>query len=269
MKTMEKMDFTEKEVKPQAVELASPGSTKNYETTNYLPMGDEANTIIKWAGMMSETKFYQQMVATGGKNAVVALFLAARELEIPPMQAINGGLWIVQGRVTLSAQMMGMLIRRRGHSIHKVVGSDKEVTLKGVRKDTGETCSVTWTWAQAERAGLTKNPVWGKYPETMLYNRALTTLGKQLFQDAIGNSVIEGELDTIEIIEEPKEAPLEIETAKFIDKHNLLDEGSELSQFIDRIALTLDKKRIDIIADAAKDEEKFLKSFENYKKKKK
>jgi hypothetical protein len=265
MKTVdEKMETSEVITK----EIVTSQPTQSYEVVSQLPSGDEANNMIKWAGMMAETKFYQSMISTGGKNAVVALFLAARELEIPPMQAINGGLWIVQGRVTLSAQMMGMLIRRRGHSLQKVVGNDKEVTIKGVRKDTGETCEVTWTWAQAERAGLTKNPVWGKYPETMLYNRALSTLAKQLFQDAIGNALVEGEMEEIEVVDVKEEPGISKETALFIDKHNLLDEASELSIFIDRIAATLSKKRIDVIADAAKDEEKFLLSFENYKKKK-
>lgn len=237
------------------------------DTSGYLPMGNEANTIIKWANMMAETKFYQKMIAEGGKNAVLAIFLAARELNIPPLQALNSGLYIVQGRVQLSAQMMGMLIRRNKHSIQKIVGTDTECTLRGKRADNGDTCEVTFTIQQAEKAGITKNPVWRSWPSIMLYNRCLSMLAKQLFPDAIGNAVVEGEVDEMPLVAQSSEVSSDVE--EFIEKHNLLDEDSELSKFIDRIASTLSKERRQVIEDAARDEKKFLDSFENYRKKKK
>jgi hypothetical protein len=120
---------------------------------------------------------------------------------------------------------------------------------------------------QAQAAGLTKNPVWKSYPERMLFNRALSNLAKDLFSDCIGTAYVEGEIEEAQI-EAPKEKALSEATAVFIEKHNLLHEDSDISKFIDRIASTLSKDRIDVIADAAKDEAKFLASFEKFKKKK-
>lgn len=237
------------------------------QTNTFLPMGEEAQMIGQWAAMVATSPYYAK---EGGKPGIVSKWLAAKELGLAPMAALNGGLYYVQGQICISATAMNALIRKRGHSIQKVQHNDTLCELKGTRKDNGDTANSIFTIEQAKKAGLIKGgSPWEKYPSRMLFNRALSNLAKDLFPDCIQGVEVDADFDEIEIIEEPKEAPLERETAKFIDKHNLLDEGSELSQFIDRIALTLDKKRIDIIADAAKDEEKFLLSFENYKKKKK
>lgn len=240
-----------------------------------LPMGEEADIMLKWASMMSETKFYQKMVAEGGKNAVVAVFLAARELNIPPMQAINGGLWIVQGRVTLSAQMMGFMIRRAGHKLIKKTGSKEMCHLHGERKDTGEVGEMIFTIEEARKAGLVKpNGTWEKYPAVMLYNRCLSMLAKQLFQDTIGNSMVEGEIEPIDItpessVNKAKEDPSTVELLNpkiqaFRTKYKLENPDSDLYRYIEDLAVKKTCTMDDIIALAVKNEENFLEGFALY-----
>lgn len=233
------------------------------QIVNTLPTGDEAENIIKWAMMMADTKFYQQMVANGGKNAVVAIFLAARELGIPPIQALNGGLWVVQGRVTLSAQMMGLLIRKRGHSIKKKIGNAEICHLVGKRVDNGDECEVVFTIKQATDAGLTKNPVWKNFPDVMLYNRALSILAKQLFPDAIGNALVEDEIESPAKIEEVKE-PMDKESLMFIDKFNLLDLNCPASKFIDSISVNLGQSRDKTIKQVSQDQANFEKNLNKF-----
>jgi hypothetical protein len=165
-----------------------------------LPSGEEAETLFKWAAVLSETKYYQDIVASGGKNALAAILLAARDLDISASQAINSGMYIVKGKVSLSAQLMNMMIRRRGNSIKKKIGNSEICTLIGKRKDNGDEMESTFTIKMAERAGLLKNQVWNSYPERMLFSRALSSLAKDLFPDCIGNCHIEGEIIDLSLI---------------------------------------------------------------------
>jgi len=175
----------------------------NLPMSKALPKGEEAETLFRWAAVLSDTKYYHELVSSGGKNALAALLLAARDLDISASQAINSGMYIVKGKVSLSSQIMNMMVRRQGHSIVKIESNDKICTWKGVRKDNKDTMVSTFTIEDAQRAGLLGNDVWKKYPTRMLSNRAFSALAKELFSDCIGNCCIEGEMDYIDIT--PKE----------------------------------------------------------------
>jgi len=232
-----------------------------------LPQGSEMENMMSWATMMGETPFYKKMVEGGGKYGILAIFGAARELGIPSFQALNGGLWIVQGRVTLSAQMMGLLIRKRGHMITKKIGNDEICHLVGRRADTGEECEMIFTIQQASTANLLKNPVWKNFPSVMLYNRCLSMLAKQLFQDAIGNALVEGELDnSIDVTPSPTE-PKDKDYMLFIEEFNLIDLNCSASYFIDSIATNTGETRVQIIQKCSKEPEKFRTNLKKFEKK--
>ena len=118
----------------------------------------------------------------GQQAKIFMILLAARELGIPPMLALNGGIWNIQGKIEISARLMSSLIRRAGHKL-EIKSTDKFCTIRGIRKDTGEDHEETFTWAMAEKAGLTQGNVWKKYPEDMLYNRCISRIGRRLFAD--------------------------------------------------------------------------------------
>lgn len=229
-----------------------------------LPCGKEMEGMMAWAQMMGETPFYKQMTEGGGKYAILAIFGAARELSIPPFLALNGGLWIVRGRVTLSSQMMGLLIRRRGHKITKKIGNAETCHLVGKRADTGEEGEMIFTLEQAKKIGLASGTVWKNYPDIMLYNRCLSMLAKQLFQDAIGNAVVEGEMDVVveDVQEEPE--PINKDSMIFIDRFNLLDLECPASKFIDSIAINVGQTRTETIKQCAKDSDKFEKNLASF-----
>ncbi len=135
----------------------------------------------------------------GEKAGVLMIMLSARELGIPPMQALNGGLNIIQGKVEISARMMNALIRKAGHQISIQEISETSCTVVGKRGDTGESQPATFTVAEAQKAGLVKpGGGWQKFPKDMCYARALSRLARQLFSDVIGIGYVEGEIKSIE-----------------------------------------------------------------------
>ena len=120
-----------------------------------------------------------------GQDGIYAVVAKAKSLNINPVEALNGGLYYVQGKVGMSAEMMAALIRQAGHSITKDPKSNESIViLHGRRADNGDTWMTSFSLDDAKRAGLLKN-IYDKYPGIMLYNRAMSMLARQLFPDII------------------------------------------------------------------------------------
>ena len=130
----------------------------------------------------------------GDEFAVMTIMLAARELDIPPMAALNGGINIINGKTEISARMMAALIMRRGHTIAVEESTDQKCILKGMRTN-GQTAFESFTIEEAKQAGLIKaGGGWQKWPKDMCYARCMSRLARRLFPDVIGMGYVEGEI---------------------------------------------------------------------------
>ncbi len=154
-----------------------------------------------------------------GEAGMFAIISQSKALGVDPVLSLNGGLYFVNGRVEMSANMMNQLIRSQGHSISMSSKSTDQICiLHGKRKDNGDTWVESFSIEEAKKAGIYRNQ-WIKYPKDMLFARALSRLARRLFPDIIKGCYVEGEIssaieaETIEKLEEPK--IVEIET---IDK---------------------------------------------------
>lgn len=166
-------------------------------TSNPLvPDASTMNSISFMAKQANNSKFYNSL---GGEAGILSIMLLARELDIPLMQAISGGIWNIQGKVEMSAHMMNMKIRKAGHDI-EIISNNERCTIKGKRKDTGREHTSEFTIKDAEIAGLASKTVWKQYPKRMLFNRCLSDIARVLFPDVIGNCYVEGEIkESIEV----------------------------------------------------------------------
>jgi len=156
-----------------------------------IPTDHEWDVYESMAKMAAGTPFYGKL---GGPNGIMAIMLYAREIGMPPMSALNGGIDNIMGRLSISARSVNEKIRLSGHQIQVKSISDKECTVWGKRKDTGEEMTATYTLEDAKRAGLFKSG--GGYernPQDMMFARGITRLGRRLFPDVIKGAHIEGE----------------------------------------------------------------------------
>lgn len=185
----------------ESMKANSLGSGTMSIGTNALEKIEEMN---RTAQMLMKTPHYAKM----GADGVYAIVANAMSLGINPLEALNGGLYYVQGKVGMSSELMNSLIRQRGHSITKDPKSDDKVCiLHGKRSDNGDTWICTFSMEDARRAGLMKN-MYEKYPSVMIYNRCLSMLARQLFPDVIkGAGYCESELKEIA---DSKELPQEV-----------------------------------------------------------
>jgi len=151
------------------------------EEVNFEAILKDVEVMQNMCANLMKTKHYQTM----GEAGLFAIVQKAKSLNIHPLEALNGGLYFVQGKVGMSSEMMASLIRQQGHSIVKDPRSDNSICiLNGKRADNGDTWTVSFSLEDAKRAGLLKN-LYDKYPGVMLYNRAMSMLARQLFPDVI------------------------------------------------------------------------------------
>lgn len=197
--------------------------------TSLVPSNDELHVYQIMAKKATESQFFSKI---GGESGLLSIMLMARELGLPAMQSVMGGMNIIQGKVELSPRLMNSMIRKAGHKIEILECSDIKCTLKGSRNDTSETYSCSFTIEDARKAGLVRSGGgWEKWASDMLFARCLSRLARRLFADVISTAYVEGEITDPEAhgpIHQPvkEEVLLEAEVAK--DPEMSIDQFAEL-----------------------------------------
>lgn len=199
-----------------------------------IPQGDELKAIETIAKYAVESKYFQSI---GGIAGAFSIAMYARELGIPPMQALFGAFQNVMGKVQISPQMMNAMIRKAGHKL-EIASTDQKCSIKGTRKDTGESFTSEFSVEDAKRAGIFKSGGgWDKYPSDMCFARALSRLARRLFPDVIGMSYVEGEFEDDKAKPEPKETvpekkfKEEIVEAEVVEQPKITE--SQVSEILD------------------------------------
>jgi hypothetical protein len=173
-----------------------------------------------------------------GETGIFAIIQKAKSVGMDVLDALNGSMYCVQGRVEMTAQAMSILIRSRGHSIQKDPSSTPDCCiLIGKRADNGDTLKAQFSLQDAKRAGLS-GPAWNKYPEDMLFWRALSRLAKQLFSDVTKESYVKGEIDEDFLNTEiPRPKPVEIEQSPIVlpPLHITAEQAGELIELFKEV----------------------------------
>lgn len=140
-------------------------------------------------------------------NAFVAAETGAA-LGLEPLQAL-ASIAVINGRATLSSDLMAAVIRRAGHTLRIVENSPESVTATLIRADDRKfEFTVTWDKDKAVKAGLWKQRgPWSQYPTQMLRARAITEVARQGASEALMGMIYSPEdfgaviTDTGEVIE--------------------------------------------------------------------
>lgn len=142
----------------------------------------EWQVMVDMARTLLTTGFLPQAIKTEGQ--AVAIILQGRELGIGPMAAL-GTINVIQGKPTISPQLMIALINRSGElEDMKCVDDGKQCVV--VMKRKGRTPhSTTFSQADAVAAGLAGKDNWKKQPATMRQWRAIAACARVVFPDVI------------------------------------------------------------------------------------
>lgn len=145
--------------------------------------------------------------------------MAGAELGFGPIASMTG-VYIVKGKVSLSANLMAAAIKRSGRYNYRVRAHSEQVCEIEFFEGSESIGKSEFSIKDAAAAGLTSNDTWKKFPKNMLFSRALSNGAKWYCPDIFGGpiytpdemgAVIDGE--TGEILEaaprqaEPPVAP--------------------------------------------------------------
>jgi hypothetical protein len=175
----------------------------------------EVQDMQKLCSMLMKYPHYSKL----GEAGVFAVIQKAKAMNVDPLEALNGGMYFVNGKVEMQGQMMLSLIRQAGHSISMDTKStNTHVIMSGKRADNGDIWNVEFSIDDAKRAGIYRGQ-WEKYPKVMCQWRCVSMLGRFLFSDVIKGCYVEGEIrDAVPfeakvIMQEPEVSPVTKEQA--------------------------------------------------------
>lgn len=191
----------------------------------------EVKTMTELSKQLMQLPHYKKM----GHEVVFLIVETAVSLGLDPRKALNGGLYVVNGKIEMSGRLMAELIRKAGHSIRVEENSNQKCTLVGKRSDNGDEEKTSFSIEDAKKAGIYR-ATWEKFPEDMLYWRALSRLARRLFSDVIGGCYVQGEIQTRTVSAKPQplpEADLEIEVTPTLSKEQVNEIESLLKKFSD------------------------------------
>ena len=188
--------------KPTTTQALAPAPTPGF---SYITAGlqERADYIARLAPSTILPTAYRGNAA----NAFVAAETGAA-LGLEPLQAL-ASIAVINGRATLSSDLMAAVIRRAGHTLRIVENSPESVTATLIRADDKTfKFEVTWDKDKATKAGLwgQKGP-WSQYPTQMLRARAITEVARQGASEALMGMIYSPEdfgatiTDTGEVIE--------------------------------------------------------------------
>lgn len=160
-------------------------------------------TLFKTADVFAKS----QIVPTAFRGKPADVFVALQwgtELGLQPMNALQN-IYVVNGRPTLSAQvMMGLLKGRADYGGAEIQSSptSAKCTIKRIFKNgTVETQTGEFTIEQARAAKLTGKDNWVGYPQQMLEARAIAFAARKAYPDVLAGVYTSEE---VQDFEEPK-----------------------------------------------------------------
>jgi hypothetical protein len=154
-------------------------STEIERSEDRSPEWHRAKDRMDLARALSRSKAVPQRY-WGKPDDIFATVLHGEELGLSPSVSLVN-IYMIEGTPTFAARFILGLMLRHG-LIQFRERTDERVTVYG-RRPNGTHLEVTWSMADARRAGLDGKQNWTKYPRQMLTARAVTELGRTLFAD--------------------------------------------------------------------------------------
>jgi uncharacterized protein YuzE len=217
--------------------------------------------IASLGDILAKSGYFQD---TRDAAQAIVKVLAGQEMGIGSIAAMTG-IYIVKGRVTLSANLMAALIKRSGHYNYRVTElSDTACEIEF--SENGQVIGISrFTMQDALKAKLSGDN-WARFPRNMLFARALSNGAKWYTPDAFGGSPIytpdelgaavdeDGEVIEAEVIDLPASpAPIHqpiadqsrrIQTGPVQAPPEPPDDGQQVQQAFTDITWTRNRERV-------------------------
>jgi hypothetical protein len=153
----------------------------------------DLDASIEYARKLSASELLPAAYQGKPQNVLVAIEYG-RSVGIDPITAINM-VHTIKGKPTASAQLMGALVRRAGHTL-RVSYDGTTATAEIIRADDPSfTFRSVWTMDRAREAGLTGNATYKTFGPNMLKARAIAEVSRDACPEVLaGVSYLADEL---------------------------------------------------------------------------
>lgn len=135
--------------------------------------------------VLADSGFFQD--SRGAAQAAVKV-MAGAELGFGPVTSMTG-IYIVKGRVTVSANLMAAAIKRHPSYTYRVREHTETVCVIDFIEDGEVAGTSSFSIEDAKKASLMSNQTWKSYPRNMLFSRALSNGAKWYCPDVFGGPV--------------------------------------------------------------------------------
>jgi len=218
------------------------------------PMSLNVADPIALGQVLAASGFFQD--SKGAAQAAVKV-MAGAELGFGPVASMTG-VYIVKGRVTISANLMAAAIKRHPAYTYRVREHSEESCVIDFIEDGEVIGTSAFSMADATKAGLAGSTTWKSYPRNMLFSRALSNGAKWYCPDVFGGpiytpdelgAVVDGESG--EVIDAPAVEPVAIAIAAPVEAEPIIDaeRAANIGLSIEEalMAEVLDGKKLSLI----------------------
>jgi len=165
--------------------------------------GKSLDVVLRKAEILLKSGMLPKELNT--KEKIAVLIMKAKELNMPPLEAISH-LYVVNQKVAIDSSGMLALILRSGLAKKIQFGGDgTSAWCEMERKDGVISFKYTFTIEDAKRAGLLSKESWQKYTKELLIARAISGCARKVFPDVVGGLYTVEELGGEEVPELPIE----------------------------------------------------------------
>ena len=201
---------------------------------------DSVDDVVRLGKMMAASGFFSDAQDTA--QACVKI-LAGAELGISPLAAMRG-VYVFDGNTTLNSSLIAALIKRHPRYDYEVVkvndgGAAIDFYQEGERRG-----RATFSMDDAKQAGLTSKRNWKKYPQDMMFARAMTRGARRFCSEVfLGPVYTPDEMGAVTDKQgNPVQAPDEVEQQAPKRTHEHPDPGpqTEAQELYDEIKDLLD-----------------------------
>lgn len=183
--------------------------------TSALQLAAQAAQLLDFGALLVKSRMLPQSVQS--PEAAVTIMIKGMELGLPPMAALNG-ITVIQGKPTVSPQLMLSLINRSGQLEDLQITTGKDGATVTMKRKGRSAFSASFGPNEAASMGLNTKDNYKKQAPVMYQWRAVAACARVVFPDVIDGMYTPEEMGadvqvdedgamTVTVAQEPKPEP--------------------------------------------------------------
>lgn len=154
--------------------------------------GSQLSTLERLAMFVAKSTFAKDI---NSMEKAITVMMQGMELGLQPMASVRN-IHIINGRPSLSADLMAALVIKHGHPRIQITElTEQKCSARARRREETDWQEFTFTWQDAVKAQLAGKDTWQKHPKSMLRARSISGICHIVFPDLFAGVYVPEEMD--------------------------------------------------------------------------